>query len=109
MPILLRSTTQAAQLAEHLRTRQQELDHREAELNAWAAKLDRDARAARLWFEERQAALDEAEAEPGTVVLQDEAIQRKAESLAERERQLADLDCQLYPHNARRCKSSTNN
>src|ERR1035441_8612310 len=30
---------QAAQLAEHLRGRQQELDHREAELNAWAAQL----------------------------------------------------------------------
>ena len=89
------ATIQAAQLAEHLRGRQQELDHREAELNAWAAKLDRDARAARLWFEERQAALDEAETEPGTIVLQDEAIQRKAEELAERERQLAELDAEL--------------
>jgi hypothetical protein len=85
----------AGQLAEHLRGRQQELDHREAELNAWAAKLDRDARTARLWFEERQAALEEAELEPGTIVVQDEAIQRKAESLADRERQLAELDAEL--------------
>lgn len=87
--------TQASQLAEHLRSRQQELDHREAELNAWAAKLDADARAARLWFEERQAELDESDAQPDTVVLQDEAIRRKAESLAEKERGLAELDATL--------------
>jgi hypothetical protein len=87
--------TQAAQLAEHLRGRQKELDHREAELNAWAAKLERDARAARLWFEEQQAALEQAAEEPGTVVLQDEAISRKAERLAARELQLAELDTEL--------------
>jgi chromosome segregation protein len=86
---------QAAQLAEHLRGRQKELDHREAELNAWAAKLERDSRAARLWFEEQQAALEQAAAEPGTVVLQDEAVRRKAESLASREHQLAELDAEL--------------
>jgi hypothetical protein len=87
--------SQAAQLAEHLRGRQKELDHREAELNAWAAKLERDARAARLWFEERQAALEEAAAEPGTIVLQDEAVRHKAERLAAREQQLAELDAEL--------------
>jgi hypothetical protein len=86
---------QAAQLAEHLRGRQKELDHREAELNAWAAKLERDARAARLWFEEQQAALDQAATEPGTVVLQDEAIRRKAERLGGREQQLFEADAEL--------------
>ncbi len=87
--------TQAAQLAEHLRHRQQELDHREAELNAWAAQLERDARAARLWLEERQAALDEAALRPGTIMLQDEAICRKAEALAGREKHLEQLDAEL--------------
>ncbi len=87
--------SQASQLAEHLRERQKELDHREAELNAWAAKLERDGRAARLWFEEQQAALAEAATEPGTVVLRDEAVSRKAEGLAARERRLAEVDAEL--------------
>ena len=64
-------------------------------MNAWAAKLERDSRAARLWFEEQQAALAETAAEPGTVVLQDEAVRRKAESVAAREQRLAELDAEL--------------
>ena len=51
--------TQAAQLAELLRARQKDLDHREAQLNAQAATLDRDERAARLWLSERMAELEE--------------------------------------------------
>jgi hypothetical protein len=48
---------QAAQLAEYLRERQSELDHREAQLNAQVAQLESDARAARLWLGERDAEL----------------------------------------------------
>jgi len=53
-----RLRTQAAQLAAHLGARQQELDHREGELNARAAELDRDLRTARLWLAEREADLN---------------------------------------------------
>jgi len=48
---------QAEQLARHLDTRQEGLDHREAQVNAITAQLDRDARIARLWLSERQAEL----------------------------------------------------
>jgi len=48
---------QAEQLAAHLRARQQELDHRQAQINANMAQLDGDARAARLWLAEREAEL----------------------------------------------------
>ncbi|MGA2618895.1 MAG: hypothetical protein ABSF26_14895 [Thermoguttaceae bacterium] len=44
---------QTAQLAEHLWARQTDLDHREAELNARTAQLDRDLSAARLWLAQR--------------------------------------------------------
>jgi len=86
---------QAAQLAEHLRGRQQELDHREAELNARAAQLERDARAARLWLEERSAELEETAQPAESIVLQEEAIRRMAEALAERERRLAESESEL--------------
>jgi len=49
---------QAGLLASHLRVRQKELDHRQAELNAQIAQLERDARTARLWLGEREAELD---------------------------------------------------
>ncbi len=45
--------TQARQLGEHLDRRQEELDHREARLNAQAASLEHDMRTARLWLAER--------------------------------------------------------
>ncbi|MGA2031662.1 MAG: hypothetical protein ABSG68_05360 [Thermoguttaceae bacterium] len=51
--------TQAAQLAEILRARQQELDHREAQVNARDAQLDSEERAARLWLSQRLAELEE--------------------------------------------------
>jgi hypothetical protein len=59
----LQLRTQAAQLADHLSTRQRELDRREAELNARAAKLEEDMRSARLWLIQRRAELDDREAE----------------------------------------------
>ena len=49
-------------------SRQQELDHREAELNAWAAQLERDTRAAQLWLEERNAELEETAQPAETIV-----------------------------------------
>ncbi len=51
--------TQTAQLAEHLWARQKDLDHREAELNARAAQLDRDLSAARLWLAQRVGEIEE--------------------------------------------------
>jgi hypothetical protein len=46
---------QAEQLAEYLRARQRELDHRESQLNAQAAQLESDVRTARIWLGEREA------------------------------------------------------
>ena len=54
---------QAAQLAAHLRSRQQELDHREAELNSRTARLESDARTARLWIDQHETDLVSREAE----------------------------------------------
>ncbi len=90
--------TQASQLAEHLRKRQEELDHREAELNARSAKVESEMRAARLWLAEREAEFEEAEetAMPlESVVLQEEAIRRKAESLAAREQALIQAESHI--------------
>ena len=67
---------QAAQLASHLRSRQKELDHREAQINARVAQLERDARTARLWLKEREAELNRRDEELGTD--QREAEQRLA-------------------------------
>jgi chromosome segregation ATPase len=51
--------TQAIQLADHLMSRQADLDRREAELNARVAELETGLRSARLWFTEREAEIDE--------------------------------------------------
>ncbi len=57
-----RAEAQAGQLAGYLRRRQKELDHRESQVNARQAGLERDMRAARLWLKEREAELaDRAE------------------------------------------------
>ncbi len=91
---------QAAQLAEHLRGRQQVLDHREAELNAWAAQLERDTRAAQLWLEERNAELEETAQPAENIVLQDDAIRRMAEALAERQRHLDESEAEAETQRA---------
>lgn len=98
-PSLGRSRSRG-ELARHLRERQQELDHREAELNAWAAQLERDTRAAKLWLEERNAELEEAAQPAETILVQDEAIRRMAETLAERERRLAESESELETRRA---------
>ena len=67
---------QADQLAAHLRTRQKELDHREAEVNSRTARLESEERAARLWLEQREAELASQKAE---------LAKRLAESLKSRQ------------------------
>lgn len=53
---------QANQLAEHLRTRQRELDQRESRLNAQLAQIDLAGRQTRLWITEQQGELAEQQA-----------------------------------------------
>lgn len=55
--------TQAAQLADHLRARQRDLDHRESQLNARVAQIDNDARNARLHLKQSERELEEKERE----------------------------------------------
>jgi hypothetical protein len=52
---------QADELAEHLRTRQHDLDHREVQLNARIAQWENELRSSRLWFLEREQKLKEWE------------------------------------------------
>ncbi|MBC8356189.1 MAG: hypothetical protein H8E66_29785 [Planctomycetes bacterium] len=52
---------QASQLAGHLRAKQQQIDHREAYLNARIAQLEREVRTSRLWCAEREYAFAERE------------------------------------------------
>jgi hypothetical protein len=54
--------SQADQLAAHLRQRQQEIDRREAQLNARLADFEKEVREARVWLAERNEALNEREA-----------------------------------------------
>lgn len=55
--------TQASQLAGHLRAKQQQIDHREAQLNARIAQLEREVRTSRLWCAEREHLFIERERE----------------------------------------------
>ncbi len=64
--------TQAAQLAEHLQRQRDNLDRREAELNARSAAVDNQVRGARLWLDQREA---EMEARADEVRGQQQAIQ----------------------------------
>ncbi len=50
---------QAEQLADYLRDRQNQLDHRKAQLNAEIALMESEVRGARLWLSEREAELAE--------------------------------------------------
>jgi chromosome segregation ATPase len=67
---------QAEQLAEYLRARQRELDHREAQLNAQLAQLESDVRTARIWLGEREAEIQERE--QSRVALEEEFRKRLA-------------------------------
>lgn len=76
---------QAEQLGAYLRTRQEELDHREAQINARAAQIDHDARTARLWLSERDQELDRRE----------EALGQREAELALRLERIAQADAAL--------------
>ena len=81
--------TQAAQLAEHLRTRQKDLDHCEAELNARVAQFENDMGAARLWLSERMAELQERKQQPDEEHAgREEALKKTAEQLDWRQKQI---------------------
>jgi hypothetical protein len=83
---------QAEQLAEYLRARQRELDHRESQLNAQSAQLESDARTARIWLGEREVEIQERERERIALEIEwrqrldrlaaaDAALTRRAEAL----------------------------
>jgi hypothetical protein len=76
---------QARQLAQLLRSRQDELDHREAKLNSQLATYESQLRAARIWFDGRQQESDARIAELT------ELQQTHAEREAELARRAADL------------------
>jgi hypothetical protein len=83
--------TQANQLAEHLRARQKDLDHREAELNARSAQLESDLRCARLWLSERIAELQERAAAPDAgPPAGPQSVQPAAGALEAKQKQLED-------------------
>jgi chromosome segregation ATPase len=54
---------QATQLAAHLQRKQATVDHREAELNARLAAMEKEIRGARLWLNERHAELAQQKTE----------------------------------------------
>jgi hypothetical protein len=61
--IAQRLHTQASQLACYLRSREEELDHRQAAVNAQMAQLERDARTARLWLAETESQTEQLQHE----------------------------------------------
>jgi chromosome segregation protein len=90
---------QADQLAAHLRSRQKELDCREAELNARLAKFESEGRAVRLWLAERESELAARREELAgrdqelaglreELATRDGDLLRRDEELAQRERDL---------------------
>lgn len=81
--------TQALQLAGHLRSKQREIDRREALLNSREAKLDNELRIARLWTRERNQDQAERDQQFAQVrrELDDKAAQIAAAELS------ADHDC----------------
>jgi chromosome segregation ATPase len=87
--LLAQMRTQTEQLGALLRQQQQELDCREARLNAQCAQLDQQGRDLRLWFQERQAELEEERAAiAGSLAAQGERhIQLEADAEILRHRQ----------------------
>lgn len=83
---------QANQLAEHLRQRRRELDHRESKLNAQLALLENDNRRARLWLAGREAELEEARDE----------LRRRQEELEDRAKRLAEEASRPAPEHLER-------
>ena len=93
--------TQAVQLAEHLRTRQKDLDHREAELHARVAQFENDMSAARLWLSERMAELQEQKQHPDEEqVRREEALKKTAAQLGSRQKQIEAAETRLAEQQA---------
>ncbi len=93
--------TQANQLAEHLRGRQKDLDHREAELNARNAQLESDLRGARLWLSERIAELQQRAAEPSVEqTARQQSLEQAAGELEAKRKQLEQAEARLQEERA---------
>jgi len=89
---------QAEQLAGHLRLRQEELDRREAQLNARCADFDQEVRNARLWLAERQQDLAQRTVEAAAAEetgAQEETLRARSEALSLRERRFEEAETQL--------------
>ena len=69
---------QAAELADHLQSRQTDLDRREAQLNARIAEVENDLRAARLWLREQQKMLDTRK---DSVAREEQGVERRLAEL----------------------------
>jgi golgin subfamily B member 1 len=92
---------QAEQLAAHLRARQEELDHRAAQLNSQIAKWESEGRAARLWLSESENDLmargqrlakqeEELAARREAIVRRGQELAKQQEAVALRERELSE-------------------
>lgn len=83
---LQRRLRQASELATHLRTRQDELDRREAELNARSAAIEHEERMTRMWIEETAIAIND---EKVAIVEADEAFKVECESVEQKQQEAA--------------------
>lgn len=82
---------QAAQLGEQLRSKQRELDRREALLNAREAQLESDARTTRLWLSESREELEQRESHLQEKTRRLHDLLEAEESLAAEKAELAEL------------------
>ncbi len=78
---------QAEQLAARLGAQQDQIDRREADLNAQLAKHEHDARSSRLWLRERQQEFADREAQ---LAQREQAIAAKEEELLRADREQAE-------------------
>jgi hypothetical protein len=90
---------QAAQLSAHLSKRQEELDHREAELNSMVARLESDARTARLWLDEHESDFasrnEELAQRERELAVRAEAAAKNEEEIARRQSELSTREAEL--------------
>jgi hypothetical protein len=84
--------TQAVQLAEYLRTRQRDLDHREAQLNAQSAQIESGQRSARLWVSQRET---EVEAQQQAMARRQTEIESAAAEVERRLQEAAEWEKDL--------------
>lgn len=98
-PLSEKIRIEAAQLAEQLRKRQQELDAREATLNAQIARDESNSRATRLWLDEQQTShVERAKAlaeQEHRLAQQATAMAAAQQAFAAQQRQLADEKARL--------------